>query len=411
MTALDERTAVLTPHRLLELGDTVIDTERLHRPASSPVNVTTDPEPRPAAPDVSRAWEAVDPAFAPTTLAAYRADWTRFARWCVEQSRSALPAAPALVAEYLTAVGRPTGSRACAPSTLVRWVSAINKVHLAHGMTPPGHSAPVRSILAEVRQARDAAAPRSAPLALEDLRAMLGAIEPERAAWPTAVAARRDTALLLLGFAGALRRSELIELTLADVTVEPAVGLRIHAVGGGHRGDRPVRMLPFGRDPVTCAPCAWTAWRQILDAWDGADPAGGRRAVLVELYRHPGGDRPGHVCQDADLESVGRDAPRAQRSLFPGVHRSGAIAGTAMTGEAVRKMVRRRAQGAGVTEPPGTSLGAHSLRSGFITEALRRGADPRAVMAQTGHRDPAAVQAYAHRAAPPPADAVALLDL
>ncbi|TKV57042.1 integrase [Nakamurella flava] len=411
MTALDERTEVLTSRRLLDLVDTVIDTERLDLTASSLANATTDPEPRPAPLDVSRAWEAVDPASAPATLAAYRADWTRFTRWCVEHGRPALPAAPAVVAEYLTAVGRPAGSRACAPSTLVRWVSAINKVHLAHGMTPPGQSAPVRSILAEARQARDAGAPRSAPLALDDLRAMLAAIEPERAVWPTAVAARRDTALLLLGFAGALRRSELIELTLADVTIEPAVGLRIRGGGAGHRRDRPVRMLPFGQDPVTCAPCAWTAWRQILDAWDGADPAGGRRAVLVELHRRPGGERPGHVCRDAVLEPVGRDAPRAQRSLFPGVHRSGAIAGTAMTGEAVRKMVRRRAQGAGVTEPPGASLGAHSLRSGFITEALRRGADPRAVMAQTGHRDLAAVQAYAHRVAPPPADAVALLDL
>lgn len=409
VTAVDERADVLTPDRLLQLVDSVVVTELLDLPASSPASAEVHPGRRPVLTDASRAWEAVDRGSVPATLAAYRTDWIRFVRWCVEQSRPALPAAPTVVAEYLTAAGRP----GCAPSTLVRWVSAINKVHLAHGMAPPGHSAPVRHILAGARQARDTAAPRSVPLALADLRAMLGAIEPERAVWPSAVAARRDTALLLLGFAGALRRSELIDLTLADVTIDPDRGLRIRTAPAeaGHRPERPVRMVPFGQDPRTCAPCAWTAWRQVLDAWDGAEPADRRRAVLAELHRHHDGDRTGHVCRDAHPDPAGDDAPRARRPLFPGVHRSGAISGSALSGEAVRKVVRRRAQVAGVSEPPGTSLGAHSLRSGFITEALRCGADPQAIMQQTGHRDPAIVLAYGHRDTPPPTNAVTLLDL
>ncbi len=104
-------------------------------------------------------------------------------------------------------------------------------------------------------------------------------------AWPSGVAARRDMALLLMGFAGAHRRSELVALTLADVTLHPTDGLhvRLRTSKTDQEARGTVKALPYGRDPVTCPPCAYVRWRQVLQAWDTATDGAGRRAVLPLL--------------------------------------------------------------------------------------------------------------------------------
>ena len=77
-----------------------------------------------------------------------------------------------------------------------------------------------------------------------------------------------------MGFAGAHRRSELVALTLADVTLHPTDGLhvRLRRSKTDQEARGTVKALPYGRDPVTCPPCAYVRWRQILHAWDTADP-------------------------------------------------------------------------------------------------------------------------------------------
>ena len=99
------------------------------------------------------------------------------------------------------------------------------------------------------------------------------------------MSARRDAALLLMGFAGAHRRSELTALTLADVTLHTADGLhvRLRRSTTDQEARGTVKALPYGRDPVTCPPCAYIQWRQILQAWDTAADGAGRRAVLPVL--------------------------------------------------------------------------------------------------------------------------------
>jgi hypothetical protein len=71
-----------------------------------------------------------------------------------------------------------------------------------------------------------------------------------------------------------------------------------------------VKALPYGRDPVTCPPCAYVRWRQILHAWDTADPENRRRAVMTVLRRQAtagiGGGEDGedlevHCCRGARL--------------------------------------------------------------------------------------------------------------
>ena len=114
--------------------------------------------------------------------------------------------------------------------------------------------------------------PRRAPLLLDDIRVLLTSLSAEAGGWPTGVAARRDAALLLMGFAGAHRRSELTALTLEDVTLHPSDGLhvRLRRSKTDQEARGTVTALPYGRDPATCPPCAYIQWRQILQAsWRG----------------------------------------------------------------------------------------------------------------------------------------------
>jgi integrase len=99
------------------------------------------------------------------------------------------------------------------------------------------------------------------------------------------------------------------------------------------------------------------------------------------------------------------------RALFPTVHKTGAIGVAAMTGHAVNEMIRRRAEQAGFTPAQIALLGGHSLRSGFVTEAFRQGADAHSIMRQTGHRSPVMLEVYAREHAPLTGNAVTRLGL
>ena len=97
--------------------------------------------------------------------------------------------------------------------------------------------------------------------------------------------------------------------------------------------------------------------------------------------------------------------------MFPTVHKTGAIGTGAMSGDAVNEMIRRRADQAGFTPAQTQLLGGHSLRSGFVTEAFRAGADAHSIMRQTGHRSPVMLEVYAREHAPLMGNAVTRLGL
>ncbi|HZM68502.1 MAG TPA: tyrosine-type recombinase/integrase [Nakamurella sp.] len=176
-----------------------------------------------------------------------------------------------------------------------------------------------------------------------------------------------------------------------------------------------MKALPYGRDPVTCPPCAYVRWRQVLQAWDTTDPENRRRAVMTVLRRQAassggeeeGENEPQHCCRGARLHEPADPA----RALFPRVHATGAIGATAMTGHAINEMIHRRATAAGFTPAQVDKLGGHSLRAGFVTEAFRAGADAHAIMRQTGHRSPVVLEVYAREHAPLVGNAVTRLGL
>jgi integrase len=287
------------------------------------------------------------------------------------------------------------------------------------GFPAPGRSEVVRRALSGVRRTRKTPPKRRSPLLLADVRLLLEAMRPTMGVWPTAMAAHRDAALLLMGFAGAHRRSELVNLRISDVTVHSADGLhiRVRSSKTDQEGQGVVRALPYGRDPRSCPPCALVRWRRLLKAYD----AGERAGAMAELRkRRPSTE---HVCRSVDDtktappdDADGAESPAGgdgggERWLFPTVHKTGQPSNKAMTGDAVAMMIQRRASGAGFTAAQVDLLGGHSLRSGFVTEAFRAGADAHSIMRQTGHRDPKMLEVYAREFAPLVGNAVLKLDL
>ena len=139
------------------------------------------------------------------TRRAYASDWDNFARWCQPYGFVPLPAQPQTVALYLTAL-----ADALKPSTLGRRLATISQVHQAAGHETPTTAAPVRLVWAGIRRAKGTEQQGKAPAVTAEMRRMVDALDDR-------LIGVRDRALLLLGFAGAFRRSELVALDVADV--------------------------------------------------------------------------------------------------------------------------------------------------------------------------------------------------
>ena len=155
----------------------------------------------------SRARSYIDASRSPATLRAYRSDWAHFEAWCDEHNLVDLPAEPAVVAMYLTDLADSGDFKA---ATLSRRLVSIAQAHKAAGHKSPTSDETVRLVNAGIRRTIGTAQRAVRPTVTEDIRAMVATCGDD----PAGV---RDRALLLIGFAAALRRSELADLNVDDI--------------------------------------------------------------------------------------------------------------------------------------------------------------------------------------------------
>jgi integrase len=341
---------------------------------------------------------------ATNTVRAYRADWRDWLAWCAVEQRTALPADPLDVAVYL-AVAADTitaGRWRYAPATLDRKAAAIAAVHAAAGLPSPTRADVVRLTLRGIRRARNTRPQRKRPVLLNILTDMLGHRPDD--GWPGGVARRRDTLLLLVGFAGALRRSELAAITLDDITVhddhrtgQPILLINLNTTKTDPTGTAEAHVaLPRGDQPDTCPICALTDWLAVLASHHtrGGD---GVRELLTETT--------------AETRHHHRFTPPGDgtaRPLFPAVNRHGHINDTAISGRAVGELVKRYAHRAG---HDAHDFAGHSLRAGFATQAALGGASDREIMRQGRWSNAGTVHRYIRTANPLDDNAVTKLGL
>src|SRR5271156_5729572 len=135
-----------------------------------------------------------------STWRAYESDWKDFSRWCASVERQALPAVPRTIALYIASQAK----LGLAPSTLGRRLAAIRLMHIGAKVPSPHDALEVDEVMQGVRRARKKPQAQKAPAVDAEIKRMVDAIDV------STLKGLRDRALLLIGFAGAFRRSELV---------------------------------------------------------------------------------------------------------------------------------------------------------------------------------------------------------
>lgn len=273
--------------------------------------------------------EYVTLALADNSRKAYQGDLDDFRKW-----GGSIPCTPEVLAEYI--VDR---ADSLSPVTITRRVTGISRAHTSLGFADPAKNDLVRVVLKGVRRARGRPQRQATPVLRRDLLAMIEHAEGAKGV--------RDRALLLIGFAAALRRSELVALDVSDIAfVQEGLVLHLRRSKTDQEGEGRKIGVPWGRTSV-CPVKALQAW--ISHAQITAGP------------------------------------------IFTCVKKGGGIGHQRLSTHAVAEIVKSYAKAIGL-DPANVS--GHSLRAGLVTSAAKAGVAGHKIQQQTGHRSSAMLARY-----------------
>jgi integrase len=226
-------------------------------------------------------------------------------------------------------------------NTIGRRLAALAQVHRAAGYDSPSEHRAIKELLSGMRRTHGSAAKGKDALLDNDLRAIVGELDDF-------LRDIRDRALLLIGFAGAFRRSELVGIQFEHVShVAEGLVIQIPKSKSDQVGQGREVSIPFGAHAETCPVSAFNRWIEKGKITDGP--------------------------------------------VFRGISRHGHVSDTALTPTAVALLIKERATAAGM-DPK--KFAGHSLRAGFATSAALGGAPEWAILKQTGHRSRAMLDRY-----------------
>jgi integrase len=273
---------------------------------------------------------------AESTVRGYHADWKHFCAWCEVHELCPLPASAEAVASYIAE---------CAGylkvGSISRRLNAIAEAHKTVGVESPTHAAMVRNTMKGIRRSVGTAQKQKTAALTDDVRAMLDATD-------SGIIGIRDRAIILLGFASAFRRSELIRLDVEDCTfIKDGLTITLRRSKTDQEGVGRRVGIPYGSNPETCPV-------RVLQAW----------------------------MEEAGINSG---------PLFRSINRHGQVQPGRLSGVDVARIVKKLAERAGLDA---TKYAGHSLRSGHATSAAIAGASERSIMNQTGHRSVQMVRRY-----------------
>ena len=273
---------------------------------------------------------------AENTLRGYRTDWRDFCGWCERNTQRPLPASAEVVAAYIAeCAGR------LKVGSIQRRLNAIAEAHKAVGLDSPTAAGIVRNTLKGIKRTLGTAAVQKAPALTEDIRMMVDSTD-------SGLIGLRDRALILLGFAGAFRRSELVGLDLEDCAFgKDGLTVTLRRSKTDQQGQGRKIGIPYGSNPGTCPVRILQAWLEQAGVITGP--------LFLSLSRH--------------------------RKIQPG----------RLSGIDVARVVKKLALRAGLDA---SKYAGHSLRAGHATSAAASGASERSIMNQTGHRSVQMVRRY-----------------
>jgi site-specific recombinase XerD len=289
-------------------------------------------------PDLAAAIDLARAEKAASTRKAYGTDFRLFKAYCDAKGVSALPASPETVAAYLAAE-----AQTAKPSTIGRRVAAIRYAHKLAGLEAPTDAEGVKATVRGIRRTFGSARNKKAPAVAGKMQIMV-ALAPE------GLAGMRDRALLLVGFAGAFRRSELVALDVEDIA-ENETGLLVTIRRGKTDQEGIGRTIAIPRGDVACPAKALRAW----------------------------------------LDAAGIDAG----PIFRPIDKAGNVKPRRLTCRSVANFIKAYAERAGFDAK---TFSGHSLRSGFLTSAAAKGASIFKMMDQSGHKSVDTLRGYVREA-------------
>lgn len=281
---------------------------------------------------------------AKNTLRTYRTQWGNFETWCRVQGHRSKPAAPEVVAGYVSVLAEGNGlDPGKKPGSINTALSAIGWVHRNENLADPTASALVKRTMSGIRRRKGVRTKQQKPI---DLPVMVKLVEATPAKNIRSV---RDRAILLFGFASALRRETIVALDVEDLKTTPqGFFVTIRREKTDQEGAGRDFAIPYNLEhPDFCPVKAVQAWLQISKVSTGP--------------------------------------------LFRGLKKGGVPSSTRMAPTGIYGVVKRAFRAAGIDA---RGYSPHSMRAGHVTEARRQGIDDSSIMAVTGHRKRETVERY-----------------
>lgn len=274
------------------------------------------------------------------TKHAYQIDWMQFLEWCRINKLLSLPADPETIVYYITFLGKTHKA-----SSIKRKITAIAQRHETAGYISPTKTPLVKGVWEGIQRKIGTKEEGKDAIWLQDLRQIIESIPQDT------LIGIRNRALLVMGWAGALRRSEITNLNIEDISkTRDGLILHLNRSKTDQKGEGQEVALPYGSYPLTCPVRSFEDWIAAAGIVNGP--------------------------------------------LFLSINRHGNILGR-LTPQSIRLIVKDCCEKVGLDSE---RYGAHSLRSGFCSTAARAGKPEHQIMKQTRHKRSDSLQRYIKKA-------------
>ena len=278
------------------------------------------------------------------TLRAYKSDFTDFAAFCSKHSLNSLPTEPKIISIYLTHL-----SKNSKISTLRRRLVSISMVHKLKGHYLDTKHPIIIENLMGIKRVKGSIQKGKKPLLINHLKSIVNVIDEQKV---EEIKKLRDKSIILIGFGGGFRRTELVSIDHEDLEfVTEGIKIIVKRSKTDQFGEGIIKGLPYFTNENYCPVNIIKKWLKISKIKSGP--------------------------------------------IFRRFSKGSILSDKRLTDQSVVLLIKKYLNLAGIENK---NFAGHSLRSGFATVAAESGADERSIMAMTGHKSTQMVRRYIREA-------------
>ena len=278
------------------------------------------------------------------TLRAYKSDFRDFGAFCARHGLDSLPTEPKIVSLYLTNL-----SKNSKMSTLKRRLVSIGMVHRLKGHYLDTKHPIIIENLMGIKRVKGSIQKGKKPILINHLKSIINVIDQQKI---NEIKKSRDKTIVLVGFGGGFRRTELISIDHEDLEFVPeGVKITLKRSKTDQFGEGMVKGLPYFSNELYCPVINLKKWLELSNIKSGP--------------------------------------------IFRRFVKGSVLTNNRLTDQSVVLIIKNYLNLAGIENK---NYSGHSLRSGFATVAAESGADERSIMAMTGHKTTQMVRRYIREA-------------